>query len=104
MKLKYGIRLADLSPQIVLAAMVVQECYRERGGVATITSANDSAHSEKSLHYKGRALDFRTRDFAGDKHALIALIRASLGNEFDVLLEDEGGLNEHAHVEWDADK
>jgi hypothetical protein len=89
---------------MVLAAMIVKDCYEERGGSATITSANDSIHSEKSLHYSGKALDFRTRDFTGDKHALIALIRASLGNEFDVLLEDEGGLNEHAHVEWDPDK
>ena len=101
MKLKYGIRLADLSPQIVLAAMVVQECYRERGGVATITSANDSAHSEKSLHYKGCALDFRTRDFTGDKHALVSLIRASLGENFDVVLEDPDGENQHIHVEYD---
>ena len=101
MKLKYGIRLADLSPQIVLAAMVIQECFRERGGEFTITSLNDGAHSEKSLHYKGHALDFRTRDFTGDKHALISLIRASLGENFDVLLEDEGGPNEHGHAEHD---
>ena len=101
MKLKYGIRLTDLSPQIVLAAMVVQECYRELGGVATITSANDSTHGVNSLHYKGRALDFRTRDFEGDKHALLALIRASLGENFDVLLEDEGGPQEHIHCEHD---
>ena len=67
----------------------------------TITSANDSKHSEKSLHYNGCALDFRTKDYAGDKQALRDRIKAALGPDFDVVLEALGEDNEHIHVEYD---
>ena len=103
MKLKHGVRLADLTPQMALAAIVVREVYRSLDPQCscTLTSANDSKHSEKSLHYQGFALDFRTHDFTGDKQELLHELREALGPEFDVLLEGEGTPNEHLHVEWD---
>lgn len=101
MRLKAGVKLDALTPQIVLAAIIVQECYRERGGKTTITSANDGVHSTLSLHYSGKALDFRTKNFAGNKRALILDIKERLGDDFDVLLEEEGQENEHLHIEWD---
>jgi hypothetical protein len=101
MRLKTGVKLAEITPQIVLAAIIVQEVYRERGGKTTITSANDGVHGTLSLHYKGNALDFRTKDFAGNKQALILEIKQRLGDQFDVLLEDEGKDNEHCHIEWE---
>ena len=101
MRLKAGVRLADLSPQIVLAAIIVQEVYRERGGKTTITSANDGTHGTLSLHYNGNALDFRTKDFYGNKQALLLDLKERLGENFDVLLEDEGKPNEHVHLEYD---
>lgn len=99
MILKAGVRLAGLQPQMALAAMVVDECYGDTECV--ITSANDSKHSERSLHYKGCALDFRTHNYANDKQALRDRIKAALGQDFDVLLESVGTPNEHIHVEYD---
>lgn len=101
LQLKTGVRLADLSPQIVMAALVVSSIFEKYHALCTVTSANDSKHSAKSWHYKGRALDFRTKDFLGDKQALHREIQAALGTEFDVLLENLGGIQEHVHVEYD---
>lgn len=101
MKLKVGVRLKDLQPQMVLAALIVERIFVERGGACTITSANDSTHSATSWHYKGRALDFRTHDFPGDKQELLAALKAELDSDFDILLESLGGPQEHIHVEYD---
>lgn len=101
MVLKEGVHLADLQPQMVLAAVIVHSIYSRSGCECVITSANDSAHSERSWHYKGRAFDFRTKNYKFDKGALRQEIKAALGEDFDVLLEDEGGANEHLHVEYD---
>ena len=104
MKLKHGVRLAGLTPQMALAAIVVREVYRSLDPQCscTLTSANDSKHSDASLHYKGCALDFRTHDFTGDKQELLHELREALGPEFDVLLEGEGTPQEHIHAEWDT--
>lgn len=104
MRLKPGVKLEGITPQIVLAACIVRNCYREVDPDAscTITSANDSKHSSRSLHYQGKGLDFRTHDVRLTlKRVLLRRIQEALGDQFDVLLENEGTSNEHIHVEWD---
>ena len=103
MRLKHGASLKDLTPQMALAAIIVRDVYfdLDKGASCTITSVNDSKHSEHSLHYKGRALDIRTHDFEGDKHQLLHELKEALGPEFDVVFEGEGTPNEHMHVEYD---
>jgi len=103
MRLKLGVKLVDLSSQIVLAAVIVQDAYFKRDPLCscTITSGNDSKHGDASLHSKGRALDFRTHDYHGDVEKLVQDIRDALGENFDVVLEDLNGANEHIHVEYD---
>jgi hypothetical protein len=55
-----------------------------------------------SLHYKDRALDFRTKHLsAADKEALVTAVKRRLGTDYDVILENAGGTNEHLHVEYD---
>lgn len=103
MILKPGVKLTELSPQMALAAQVVEGCYRERLIPCVITSGNDSTHSPNSLHYAGLALDFRTKNVSNRKKELAGQIQAALGANFDVLLEDEGGPNEHLHVEYDPE-
>lgn len=103
MTLKPGVRLADLAPQMVLAAFVIDGCFSRRGVECVITSANDSKHSAASWHYKGRALDFRTKFDAlnGHEQALRDEVKAALGDDFDVVIEAVGADNEHLHVEYD---
>ena len=103
MKIKATVDLRLLTPQMVLAAMIVEGVYerQQQACSTTITSANDSKHGTDSLHYQGCALDFRTKDFIGDKTALLTAVRESLGAQFDCLIEDLGLDNEHLHIEWD---
>ena len=112
MRLKYSVKLSGLTPQIVLGAVIIADVYTslDKNAICTITSANDSIHSPKSLHYgrEGkytdglcRALDFRTHDFDGDKQQLLHECKEALGPDFDVVLEAEGSPNEHLHVEYD---
>lgn len=66
-----------------------------------ITSAYDGQHAANSKHYKGEALDVRAHDFADAErlHAFRAELEETLGPQFTVLLEDEGGENEHLHLQ-----
>ncbi len=106
MKIKDGVSLAGLVPQMVLAAVIVRDAYAARDPLCscTITSANDGTHGVDSLHSRDglcRALDFRTHDYHGDVEKLGQDIRDALGADFDVVIEDLNHANEHIHVEWD---
>lgn len=105
LSLKIDVSLSGLTPQTVLMASVVDQVYVKNGADTTvITSCNDSAHSQTSLHYSGNALDFRVRDpmtgksvFAENVTAqhVANEIKAALGRDFDVLNEGD-----HLHVEY----
>lgn len=105
MRLKPGVSLKGLTPQMALAAVIVRDVYFQKDPACscTITSANDGKHGEGSLHSKDglcRALDFRTHDYrGGDVDKLAYEIQQALGDEFDVVVEDLNGPNEHIHVE-----
>lgn len=106
MKLKAGVSLKGLQPQMCVAMMVVEDCYQRQvpAHEVWITSANDGTHGVDSLHKLNgicRALDFRTKDYSGNKEELRNDIKVSLGDEFDVVLEHLGGEQEHIHVEYD---
>lgn len=104
LSVKPGVKFKDLQPQMVIACFVVYTIYAKYGYDSVITSGNDSSHSKNSLHYQGRALDFRTRHIVDAKNnpdlakcnLLAREIRDSLGPDFDVLFE-----NDHIHVEFD---
>lgn len=67
-----------------------------------VTSGNDSVHARGSKHYADEALDFRTKHLSeGQKHAWRMELKRRLGRDYDVILEDENGTNEHLHVEYD---
>jgi hypothetical protein len=67
-----------------------------------VTSGNDKTHKPGSKHYTNEALDFRTKHMTRfDKHAFVDELKRRLGKSYDVILEDEGGVNEHCHAEHD---
>ena len=102
MRLKPGVKLADLQPQMVLGLVIADGAYREIAVEMVVTSANDSRHRADSLHYRGLAVDLRTKSVPrAQLDALVATIHARLGAEFDVILEYRGGEQEHLHVEFD---
>ena len=98
-RFKQGVRLTDLSPQMVLAAMVVDSVYTKHGIMdCVVTSGSDGKHSTNSLHYRGgRALDFRTRNIPPlHRNSVAQEIGVSLGENYDVVLEAT-----HLHCEYD---
>lgn len=71
--------------------------YFTIGKDVIITSGCESTHSPSSLHYQGKALDFRTRHLSDtDRVEVMDKLKINLGNDYDVLFEGD-----HFHVEYD---
>ena len=93
--IKHGVDLRGLSPQMAIAYTIACRCYGQYDCV--ITSASDGKHGPNSLHYKGQALDLRTRHINGQGLQLVVdKLKEALGSQFDVVLESD-----HIHVEFD---
>ena len=98
LRLKEGVKIKGLQPEMVLAAQIVEGVYASYNNAeCVITSVRDGIHNTHSFHYVGYAIDFRTRHIPGGwLHKLERDIKRALGSEFDVVLEKT-----HLHVEFD---
>lgn len=98
MQIKPGVSLKQLKPQMVLAAIIVDQCFGGQNLPCVVTAGDDGTHMKGSLHYKGLALDFRTNHVqdAAILHLIVTNIKARLAGDYDVVLEGN-----HLHVEWD---
>lgn len=103
MKIKEGVSLAHLTPQMALACVVVESVFRRGGYDATITSGSDGEHKGRPVlgdtvdpHYSGKALDFRRNDIENaDIPDLVRSLQLCLGQEYVVILETT-----HVHIQW----
>lgn len=94
---KPGVKVGGISPEMSLAFSVVASVFQSYGLSCIVTSGLDGKHSTNSLHYSGRALDFRTRHVSpGVLFQLVHNVKEALGPEFDVVNEST-----HLHVEFD---
>jgi hypothetical protein len=94
-KLKAGVSIMGLKPEMTVALQVVQGVY-ERLGVSevVVTSGTEGKHSPKSRHYLGYALDLRTRNVPrAMRDDLAEGCKRALGSDFFVLLESD-----HLHI------
>lgn len=66
-----------------------------------ITAISNGVHSPNSRHYHSEALDLRSNNFPSreSKRAFRSEFEYELGPQFRVLLEAEGTMNEHFHVQ-----
>mgnify|MGYP001584272903 CR=1 FL=1 len=104
-EVKDGVVFKRLSSEIMSALRLIEPIFTSAGVNCVITSANDSKHMGGSLHYKDRALDLRSKHLPpGSKLTVRDSIAHALGSDYQVLLENEGGVNEHFHVEYDPPK
>jgi hypothetical protein len=95
--IKRGVNADGLQPEILLAIIEAREIYRDLNAELIITSLLDGKHMPGSFHYKGLAVDLRTRHLTKTDRALVAArLRVALGPEYDVVLEKT-----HMHVEYD---
>ena len=93
---KMGV-MGDLHPVMQKALRKIEHIYRHYYKEDLIcTSKREGTHSAGSLHYIGRAADFRYPKTMTDKQELTQRVRASLGPSFDVVPEGN-----HLHVELD---
>jgi hypothetical protein len=91
----------DLEREMVIVLPAIERAHQKVGVIrgAYITSARDSVHGKGSLHPKGLAIDLRTRDLEMSRIIELASeIKATLGKNFDVVIEQD-----HLHVEYDPD-
>lgn len=103
MRFKAGVYLRGVSPELVLGLLVLDRIYEEHGYRMTVTSLVDGLHSDKSLHYSGRAADVRTNDINDDMiDAIFFQAQRELPEDFDIVLEARGTDNEHIHIEYDV--
>jgi len=97
MQIKSGVIMAGLDIRMRPALIAADKIWKDLGQELVVTSALDGTHSAGSLHYYGRALDFRTRDFTDNEEKSAAnRLRREVGEDFDVVLEKS-----HIHCEYD---
>lgn len=89
-----------VQPRIITILAAISQVARKRNITITITAGIDGKHAINSKHYSLEAVDFRTKDLK-DKRGVILDLSTLLGPSYDVILESEGSLNEHGHVEYD---
>jgi hypothetical protein len=99
MRLKANVNLSGLHLSMRPVLVAAEAIWKQLGiteGV-TVTSALDGLHSAGSLHYYGRALDFRIRYFKNNAECEAAdLLKKALSEDYDVILHKT-----HIHVEYD---
>lgn len=90
------VNLDGLTQEMLQALLKACIIWRQHGcETIMITSATDGQHMAHSRHYKGDALDLRSRDLP-DSIGMADQLRDSLSDEYDVILETD-----HIHVEFD---
>lgn len=92
-KLKKGVRLHGLRPELLLAIIIAEGIYENANESLVITSVIDGKHMRASIHYVGGAVDFRLPTSNEDR--MRQRIAADVGGDFDVVLEKT-----HLHIEW----
>jgi hypothetical protein len=98
MKLKSGVRITGLRPEMLLALVTANDVYRSHDRDLVVTSLLDGAHSRTSLHYSGCAADLRTTAAhipRSTVEAIAADIRKALTADYDVIVEPD-----HIHLEF----
>lgn len=95
-RLKAGVSIAALRPQMLVVLQVADAVYAKHGVDCVVTSGDEGTHSRGSRHYSGDAVDLRTRTLgAGDRSQVRFELAEALGDAFDVVLEGT-----HIHVEY----
>ncbi len=96
--LKDGVSLVGLQIEMQVVLKEMDRLYAVEGENLWVTAGTDGQHSPGSLHYFGRALDFRTRFFSEAIALEIAnKVRKLLPDNYDVVLHK----GSHIHIEYD---
>lgn len=95
--LKSGVLFVSVHSKIIEVLPIIDRVYQMFGINGVITSIRDGVHKTNSLHYKGRAIDLRTRDLTDLQRPEFHFELANaVGSDYDVVLEKD-----HVHLEYD---
>lgn len=97
-----SVSIKNLDPGLMLALPDIKSVFDFFGVHTVITSGceKETVHMETSLHYKHKALDFRSRNIKPQyRDTAVRMFQFKLGGDFDVVLESN-----HFHIEHDPKK
>ena len=101
---KPGVKVEQVNARLLVGLAELATVLGEEAqvNVIMVTSVNDGKHKKGSFHYTGNAVDVRCRFFK-DEDIRRAVDRFNILHdaEFDLIWEDNGGPNEHLHLERD---
>ena len=102
-KIKDGVALSGLKEEMLHAIDVMNAVFAEYGVDCVVTSARDAGHKDHSHHYKGLAVDIRSKHLPDHTTKLVIehRIKLELGPDYQAFLENANRLQEHYHVEYD---
>lgn len=96
MKIKSGVRVFGIRPEMVLALGIAEPLFIKAGVEMVVTAVIDGKHSRGSLHYAGAAADLRIRHLPlGGAENIYGDLISALGSDYDVVLEKS-----HIHIEF----
>ena len=104
METKLGVSILGMRTELLYGLIVAEEIYKNRFASLLITSCRDGKHGPNSYHGKGLAVDLRTRGTGLPTQLRDDLVKRLSPLGFDIVLEDQGGPNEHIHMEFDLKK
>jgi len=103
MKLKPGVDVLGIKPELLLGLQVAEAVYASHGVELVVTSVTDGQHRRGSLHYQGLAADLRVHGLPGERSVREGMAREigeALGVDFDVVYEGHGTPGAHVHLEF----
>ena len=96
MKIKPGVKIAGVRPELLMGLMVANSIIAyEFNADMIITTCADGTHMAGSKHYIGQAVDIRIGNLS-DPVAVVSRLKFELEELFDVVLEKD-----HIHFEYD---
>jgi hypothetical protein len=103
--IKPGASIIGLRADMLQALYTINDVFGRHGvdGIITSGTEPDTRHSvARSAHYRGDAVDWRSKHLASrtEKHVVVGELKATLGPDFVVILENIDEPNEHFHTHW----
>jgi hypothetical protein len=103
MRLKEGVTLEGIRPEIEKVLPLIERCYHDFGYEFMITCTTGN-HPDDDPHTHGFAVDSRLHGIPVDTQWILRDNIAKIcGPNYYAKLEDPGGSNEHIHTQYRRD-